>query len=76
MIFIYFLLKEDGNGSDEDEDALDMDDFIEKGGLEEDDNVVEVMWHIQGGRGHWFGTQSMKLTFFRYSLAQTVCLLL
>ena len=52
LIFIYFLLKEDGNGSDEDEDALDMDDFIEKGGLEEDDNVVEVMWHIQGGRGH------------------------
>ena len=52
LIFIYFLFKEDGNGSDEDEDALDMDDFIEKGGLEEDDNVVEVMWHIKGGRGH------------------------
>lgn len=60
--------QEESGESDEDEDALDMDDFIQQGGLEEDDNVVEVSTKpsSQGGEIVCTRTYDLNITYDKY----------
>jgi len=57
-------------GSDEeDEDALDMDEFVQSGGLEEDDNVVEISTNpstSKGGEIVCTRTYDLNITYDKY----------
>lgn len=55
-----------GEGEEEDEEAVDMEDFVEAGGLEEDTGLVETSEAAEGGEILSTRTYDLNITYDKY----------